>query len=73
MAMKGKDFFNVDYCFAFTGNAGPSAMDNKPVGLVYVSINTDVYELNFGNISRNEIREKAVQFAMEKLKEIMQN
>ena len=71
MALKGKEFFNVDYCFSFTGNAGPGVMDDKPVGLVYISVNNDVYELNFGNIPRNEIREKAVQFALKKMNEIL--
>ena len=70
MALKGKEWLGVDYCFAFTGNAGPSSMESKNVGLVYIAINDEVYELNFqGN--RSEIINLAVKFAMEKLKDIL--
>ena len=31
MASNGKKLLNVDYCVSFTGNAGPSAMEGKPV------------------------------------------
>lgn len=71
MAIKGKDFFDVDYCIAFSGNAGPEAMENKPIGLVFIAINDKVYELNFGAIERNLIRQKSVDFAIEKLEEIL--
>lgn len=71
MAIKGRDFFNVDYCVAFSGNAGPEAMENKPVGLVFIAINDKVYELNFGMIDRNLIRQKSVDFAIEELKKIL--
>ncbi len=67
MAKKGKEFFNVDYCIAFTGNAGPSAMEDKPVGLFYIAINNQVYEFFYPNLSRNEIRKKAVEIAIKKL------
>ena len=66
MALKGKEFLEVDTCVSFTGNAGPEVMDDKPVGLVYISINEEVYELNLeGN--RNQIRQRAVEFAINKL------
>lgn len=29
---------NVDYCMSFTGNAGPSAWEEKPAGRVYCAI-----------------------------------
>lgn len=67
MAKRGKEFFNVDYCIAFTGNAGPSAMEDKPVGLFYIAINNQVYEFFYPNLSRNEIRKKAVEIAIKKL------
>ena len=38
MALKGRELLNVDICVSFTGNAGPSAMEDKPVGLVYIGI-----------------------------------
>ncbi len=67
MAKRGKEFFNVDYCIAFTGNAGPTAMEDKPVGLFYIAINNQVYEFFYPNLSRNEIRKKAVEIAIKKL------
>ncbi len=63
LAVIGKQFFNVDVCVAFTGNAGPIAMEGKPVGLVYIAINDQVYELKLKG-SRNSIRKKAVKFAL---------
>ena len=36
MASHGKNLLNVDYCVSFTGNAGPTAMEGKPVGEVYI-------------------------------------
>ena len=38
MAENGKKKLNVDYCISFTGNAGPEAMEGKPVGEVYISL-----------------------------------
>ena len=62
MALKGKEYFNVDLCISFTGNAGPTAMENKPVGEVYISFNDKVYPLTLkGN--RDQIRNQAVEFA----------
>lgn len=72
MALRGKEFLNVDYCFAFTGNAGPTASEDKPVGLVYIALNDQVYEFFWTHLSRNEIRQKAVDFALKKLKKIME-
>lgn len=72
MAQKGKDYFGVDYCFAFTGNAGPIGSEDKPVGLIYIALNNQVYEFFWAHLSRNEIRKKAVDFALKKLKEIME-
>ncbi len=71
MASKGKKYFNVDYCVSFTGNAGPTTLENKEVGLVYIGINNTVYEIKYGNKDRNEIRMEAVRFAIKRLKEII--
>ena len=38
MAAHGKHLLNVDYCISFTGNAGPDAMEGKPVGEIYIGI-----------------------------------
>ena len=66
MAKVGKKILNVDVCVAFTGNAGPKALENKPVGLVYIAINNKVYEKNFKG-TRISIRKQAVKFAIRKL------
>ena len=71
MAKKGKKFFNVDYCISFTGNAGPEPMENKDVGLFYIAINEKVFEFYFPNLTRNEIRQKAVDIALNELKKII--
>lgn len=70
MALKGKEFFNVDYCISFTGNAGPTGSEGKEVGLFYIAINENVFEFHYPHLSRNEIRKKAVEIAINKLQEI---
>ena len=40
MAELGREKLNVDVCISFTGNAGPDAMENKPVGEVYIGLAT---------------------------------
>ena len=70
MAVYGRDLLDVDICVSFTGNAGPTAMEDKPVGEIYIGIadeegvNVYPYQLNG---SREEIQNKAVQLAIEKL------
>ncbi|RMA78491.1 nicotinamide-nucleotide amidase [Metamycoplasma subdolum] len=68
MSKKGREFFDVEVCVSFTGNAGPDVMEDQPVGLCFIAINNEVYEINFTG-ERNEIRKQAVDFAMDKLKE----
>lgn len=70
MANNARQLLKVDVCVSFTGNAGPDAMEGKPVGEVHIGIATkesaQVYSLLLkGN--RNEIQEQAVEFALEKL------
>ena len=38
MAIQGQKMFESDICISFTGNAGPLAMEGKPVGLIYIGI-----------------------------------
>ena len=66
MAKAGREYFKSDICVSFTGNAGPEVMDDKPVGLVFIAINYEVFELNLKG-SRNEIRKQAVEFAIKKI------
>ena len=77
MAVNGKKALNVDFCISFTGNAGPSAMENKPVGLVYIGLafydKVEVYEFNLKG-SRNDIQKEGVKNALEILgKKILEN
>ena len=70
MANNSRQLLKVDVCVSFTGNAGPEAMEGKPVGEVHICIATEkaaqVYSLLLkGN--RNEIQQQAVEFAFEKL------
>lgn len=68
MCMSAKEILDVDLAISFTGNAGPDAMEGKPVGRVYIGICyndiVETYELNF-NGNRDEIRKKCVEKAFE--------
>ena len=70
MANNGRHLLNVDVCVSFTGNAGPEAMEGKPVGEVHIGIATaeaaQIYSLQLSG-DRNEIRRQAVDFALKKL------
>ena len=63
MCEKTSKLLSSDICISFTGNAGPGAMENKEVGLVYIGIcylnEIDVYEYHFQG-DRNSIREQVV-------------
>ena len=72
MADLGRKKLNVDYCISFTGNAGPDAMEGKPVGEVYIGVaskdEVKVFPYNLeGN--RNKIQEDAVNLAYTLLEE----
>lgn len=70
MCINGKAILNSDICVSFTGNAGPDAMENKPVGEIYIGINfkedISIYRLNLKG-SRDEIVKQAIDFAVRKL------
>lgn len=72
MANNAQKLLNVDFCVSFTGNAGPEAMEGKPVGQIYIGIavcdatQVHAYELEG---TREEIQEKAVELAFDLLKE----
>ena len=63
MLLQGSNIFVSDIVLAFSGNAGPSASEGKPVGLVYIGymINgeTHVHEYNFTG-TRDEIRKQCI-------------
>ena len=77
MASNGQKLLNVDYCVSFTGNAGPDAMEGKPVGLVYIGVaiydRIEVYELHLSG-SRDDIQKEGVKNALEILEiKILEN
>ncbi|MCQ2802290.1 MAG: CinA family protein [Bacilli bacterium] len=74
MASRGRALLNVDYCISFTGNAGPSAMENKPVGEVYIGIafanKTQVFTYHLTG-DRENIQKEAIKIAYEILENIL--
>ena len=71
MCRNAKDILDVDMALSFTGNAGPDAMEGKPVGRVYIGIcykdSVETYEFNFDG-NREEIRHKCIEKAFELIK-----
>ena len=72
MAANAQKLLNVDYCVSFTGNAGPEAMEGKPVGEVYIGIaiydKVEVYEFHLEG-DRKTIQKEGVINALKILKE----
>lgn len=75
MAELGKKKLDVDICVSFTGNAGPDALCDLPVGLIYVGVSyekkTEVYEFHLEgdrNKIRNEIVNKVAAILIDYLK-----
>lgn len=69
MVMIGQKKLNVDICIAFTGNAGPSTLDNEDIGTVWIAINEHVWKLHLSG-SRTSIRQQCVTFGIQKIKEL---
>lgn len=70
MCINGKHILNSEICVSFTGNAGPEAMEGKPVGLVYIGLlmgkEVRIYSLQLTG-SRQEIQQQAMQFVIRKI------
>ena len=70
MAMHAKALLGVDYCVAFTGNAGPTGMENKPVGEIYIGVTayqmTQVYKYQLTG-TREDIISQALNIAYKQL------
>lgn len=70
MAKNVREIFSATIGLSTTGNAGPSASENKPVGLVYVAIIgedfSEVKEFHFDG-TRSEIKFKTADAAFELL------
>lgn len=73
MADHAKKLLNVDYCVSFTGNAGPIAMENKPVGEIYIGIGfydkVQVFKYNLSG-DRESIQSQALSLSFELLENI---
>jgi PncC family amidohydrolase len=74
MAQNTQQLLKVDIAISFTGNAGPQAQENKPVGLVYISLAIQERLINksyqfFG--SREEIKEQTVEAGMELIEKVL--
>ena len=70
MCWHGKCLLNVDYCISFTGNAGPDAMEGKPVGEIYIGVSAqDLARVQRFQLSgtRDEIQNRAVELGIEML------
>ena len=70
MALHTKELTQSDIALSFTGNAGPSAMENKPAGLVYYALaykdRVDVFEFQL-KMERNQLRETIVDLMIERV------
>lgn len=71
MAINGRKTLDVDICVSFTGNAGPTKEEGyAPVGRVNMCIATKygIIEMQQDfNMSRNEIREAAIDMVLDRL------
>lgn len=76
MAMHSKYILNTDYTIAFTGNAGPTGMENKPVGEIYIGITaysiTQVFKYLLKG-SREEIISQALTLGYQHLQMMLEN
>lgn len=74
MASRAKCLLNVDYCVSFTGNAGPTAMENKPVGEIYIGVafydKCQVFSYQLEG-TREEIQNKAIKEAYDLLEKLI--
>lgn len=76
MAQQAKKLLHCDICVSFTGNAGPAAMENQPVGCVYCAIafHEEVQSYHFQlNGSRNDIREQIIDSMVRELIKFIKN
>ena len=75
MASHAKALLNVDYCVSFTGNAGPTAMEGKKVGEVYIGVafydKVQVFAYQLEG-DRKNIQKEAINIAYELLEKIIE-
>lgn len=74
LAQSAKKQFNTDIAVAFSGNAGPSGSENKPIGLVYIAIiykNKEILEKLELNMVREEIKKHSINYTINKILDII--
>ena len=74
MCAHGKYLLNVDYCISFTGNAGPDAMEGKPVGEIYIGVCAyDLARVQRFQLSgtREQIQNEAINLGLEMLMSLL--
>lgn len=67
MAIGIRKVMNADIGVSVTGNAGPGAAENKPVGLVFIGVSSDNYSAVLKNHfegDRVSVREQAADAAL---------
>ena len=71
MAQNAQKKLEADLAISFTGNAGPQAQENKPVGLVFISLAGQEFLISkcyqFKG-SRKEIRNQVIEEGIELIK-----
>ncbi|WP_035358869.1 CinA family protein [[Acholeplasma] multilocale] len=75
MVIKTNKKLKTHVCVSFTGNAGPSGLEDKPAGVGYISIwflgLIESYEINQPTLNREEFKNFAVEFAINKLNKMV--
>lgn len=78
MARSGKRIFSSDIVISFSGEAGPISYKQDVLpGTIYIGIiifdKEDAYEFILSNMNRNEVRNKAIEIAFNKILEKLKN
>lgn len=70
MARGGQNVLKSNIAISFTGNAGPTVLENRQVGEVFIGLainDTIIVEHNVFTGDRNAIRQQACDYACQKL------
>jgi nicotinamide-nucleotide amidase len=74
MARQAKKLFKTDIAIGFSGNAGPTASENKPIGLIYIAIihkDKEILEKLELNMPREEIKKHSINYTISKILDII--
>jgi PncC family amidohydrolase len=74
MARQAKKLFKTDIAVGFSGNAGPTASEDKPIGLIYIAIiykDKEILEKLELNKSREEIKKHSINYTINKILDII--